>query len=331
MSGSPDSGRACAELEQKYLALENELKDLQTLYENNLEHGTSLENELISQNQRMQNLQNKMKKYLSPQLYEALLGGSTDPSNRGHRRKKLAIYFSDMVGFSDLTDSIEPELLSDVLNSYLNRMAEIAIRHGGTVDKFIGDAILVFFGDPESIDDVTHVRKCTAMALEMREELYRLRELWKHKGITRTLQVRAGINFGYCTVGNFGSERRMDYTVIGGQVNLASRLQAAAPPDRIYLSSAAYALVEDFVEARSIGTITVKGIHTPVEVFELLALKSGVGEQGHTRYLKIEGARVSLSPLDMALTQIPEDELQWIQKALCQALVSISSYRKPKG
>jgi len=123
----------------------------------------------------------------------------------------------------------------------------------------------------------------------------------------------------------------MDYTVIGGQVNLASRLQAAAPPDRIYLSSAAYALVEDFVEARSIGTITVKGIHTPVEVFELLALKSGVGEQGHTRYLKIEGARVSLSPLDMDLTQIPEDELQWIQKALCQALVSISSYRKPKG
>lgn len=331
MSGSEDIGGAYAELEKKYLALETELSDLQTLYENNLEHGTSLENELITQNQRMQNLQNKMRKYLSPQLYEALLGSTTDPSNRGHRRKKLAVYFSDMVGFSDLTDSIEPELLSEVLNSYLNRMAEIAIRHGGTVDKFIGDAILVFFGDPESIDDVTHLRKCTAMALEMREELYRLRELWKLKGITRTLQVRAGINIGYCTVGNFGSERRMDYTIIGGQVNLASRLQAAAPPDSIYLSSAAYSLVEDFVDARSVGTMTVKGIHTPVEVFELIGLKSGTVEHGHRHYLQVDGARVRLSSLDVDLTQIAEDELQLVQKALCQALVSISNYRKPKG
>lgn len=330
MPASELTGLTYAELEQKYLALEAELKDLQTLYENNLEHSTSLENELVSQNQCMQVLQNKMRKYLSPQLYEALLGSSTDPTSRGHRRKKLAIYFSDMVGFSDLTDSIEPELLSEILNSYLNRMAEIAIKHGGTVDKFIGDAVLVFFGDPEFIDDVTHVRKCTEMALEMREELYRLRELWKLKGISRTLQVRAGINVGYCTVGNFGSDRRMDYTIIGGQVNLASRLQSAAQPDSIYLSSAAYSLVEDFAEARSIGTITVKGIHTPVQVFELLGLRRGAAARESAQYLQLDGSRVRLNPLDMDLARISEDELQLVQKALCQALVRISVYRKPK-
>lgn len=330
MPASEDIAAAYAELKQKHQGLETELKDLLTLYENTLEHGTSLENELVSQNQRMQVLQNKMRKYLSPQLYESLLGSATDPTNRGHRRKKLAIYFSDMVGFSDLTDSIEPELLSEVLNSYLNRMAEIAIKHGGTVDKFIGDAVLVFFGDPEFIDDVTHVRKCTEMALEMREELYRLRELWKHKGITRTLQVRAGINFGYCTVGNFGSERRMDYTIIGGQVNLASRLQAAAPPDSIYLSSAAYSLVQDLAEVRSIGTTTVKGIHTPVEVFELLGLRTRGGTKDASQYLSVDGPRIRLNPLDLDLNRVSEDELLLVQKALCQALVRISVYRKPK-
>lgn len=311
-------------LQKKFAELQADLGDLQQLYDNALEHATSLEEDLVNQNQRMQVLQNKMRKYLSPQLYDALLGGTADASTKIHARKKLAIYFSDLVGFSDLTDSIEPELLSDVLNAYLTRMSEIALKYGGTVDKFIGDAILVFFGDPETIDDVTHVHQCAAMALEMREELFRLRELWKIKGISRNLQARAGINIGYCTAGNFGSEKRMDYTIIGGQVNIASRLQSAAPPDGILISQAAYSLVEDFIEARYLGPMALKGIHTSVEVYELLGLRSGTAGTDTARYLDVNNSRMQLKSMDIDLENVTETDLEIMRKALSQALVALS-------
>jgi adenylate cyclase len=307
----------------KIAELEGDIADLQMLYENTMEHGTSLENELMLQNQRMELLQNQMRKYLSPQLYQALLGGTADTSTTIHRRTRLTIYFSDMVGFSDLTDAIEPELLSDVLNSYLTRMSEIALTHGGTIDKFIGDAMMVFFGAPEFVDDIEHARRCVRMALEMRTELDRLRQEWRQKGISSALRVRAGINTGFCTVGNFGSEHRMDYTIIGGQVNLAARLQAVAPPDSIYVSSMTYTLVEDMVEARHVGPIQVKGIHAPVDVWELLGLRAD--SRAETAYLDIQDGRIRMQALDLDPTRLSEPERDAIQQALAQALAYLST------
>jgi class 3 adenylate cyclase len=303
--------------------LESELADLQVLYETTMEHGTALENELSAQNDRMEALQNKMRKYLSPQLFQALVGGTADANTRSHSRTKLTIYFSDMVGFSDLTDAIEPELLSDVLNTYLTRMSEIALTHGGTIDKFVGDAIMVFFGAPEFIDDISHARSCVRMAVEMRTELYRLREEWQRKGITGKLQVRAGINSGICTVGNFGSENRMDYTIIGGQVNLAARLQSAAPPDSIYLSSATYSMVEDLVEARYIGPTQMKGIHVPVEVWEVMGLRAD--KTATSPYLNIYDNRLHLAELDLDLTRLSDEKRAAIQLALARAMVQLSA------
>lgn len=310
-----------AALEARIAELEAELADLQILYENTMEHGTALENELMLQNERMEALQQKMRKYLSPQLYAALLGG-IPADTKSHARVKLTIYFSDMVGFSDLTDSIEPELLSEVLNSYLTRMAEIALAHGGTIDKFVGDAIMVFFGAPEFVGDAEHARSCVRMALEMREELFRLREQWRAKGISRTLRVRAGINTGFCTVGNFGSEHRMDYTIIGGQVNLAARLQSSAPPDSIYLSGTTYSLVEDLVEARHIGPTQVKGIHSPVDVWELRGLRGEAAAA--TPYLAVQGDRLRLGDLDLDLTKMDDQERAALQKALARVLIRLA-------
>ncbi len=312
-----------ANAQARIMALETELKDLQILYETTMEHGTALENELLAQNERMELLQNKMRKFLSPQLYQALLGGVANADTKSYTRAKLTVYFSDIVGFSDLTDTIEPELLSDVLNAYLTRMSEIALKHGGTVDKFIGDAIMVFFGAPEFTDDVTHARRCARMAVEMREELYRLREGWKLKGITRDLQVRAGINSGICTVGNFGSERRMDYTIIGGQVNLASRLESAAPPDSIYISAATYSLIEDIVHVKYIGPTQFKGIHTPVEVWELIGLRED--DAALSPYLNVRENRLQLRELDVDLTRLTDAERAAIQKALGRAMVHLGS------
>jgi class 3 adenylate cyclase len=301
--------------------LESDLADLQILYENTMEHGTALENELMIQNRRMETLQNQMRKYLSPQLYQALLGGTADTNTKRHTRTRLTVYFSDMVGFSDLTDAIEPELLSDVLNSYLTRMSEIALAHGGTIDKFIGDAMMVFFGAPEFVDDVDHARRCVRMALEMREELCRLREEWRPKGISGTLRVRAGINTGICTVGNFGSEHRMDYTIIGGQVNLAARLQALAAPDSIYLSGSTYALVEDIVSARHVGPTQVKGIHAPVDVWELTDLRDD--QAAGSPYISLEPGRLRLQALDLDPAALPDHERAAIQRALAQALLRL--------
>lgn len=303
--------------------LESDIADIQMLYETTMEHGTSLENELMLQNQRMELLQNQMRKYLSPQLYQALLGGTADTGTSTHRRIRLTIYFSDMVGFSDLTDAIEPELLSDVLNSYLTRMSEIALTHGGTIDKFIGDAMMVFFGAPEFLDDVEHARRCVRMALEMRTELDRLRQEWLLKGISSALRVRAGINTGFCTVGNFGSEHRMDYTIIGGQVNLAARLQAVALPDSVYVSSMTYTLVEDMVEARHVGPIQVKGIHAPVDVWELLSLRTD--SRTESSYLDIHDGRIRMPALDLNPERLSDSERAAIQQALSRALAYIAT------
>ncbi len=259
-------------LQAEYKKIKQELDDLRILNENTIEHGTALENELVEQNAKLNALQNKMKKYLSPQLYNQLLGGKDDVA-LVHTRKKLSVFFSDIVGFSEITDSIESELLSDVLNQYLNKMAEISTKWGGTIDKFIGDAVMVFFGDPEFIDDVTHAKNCVHMALEMLDELRKLRVRWQEMGLFHTLQIRVGINTGYCTVGNFGSADRMDYTIVGGQVNIASRLESIAEPDSIYLSHAAYSLIQDEFDCGYVGNITVKGVHHPIEVYKLIGLR----------------------------------------------------------
>ena len=324
-SSSKPSARRRPTLREQVAELEADLADMQLLYETTMEHGTALEEQLMVQNQQMEILQEKMRKYLSPQLYSALLGGTAEASTKRHSRVRLTVYFSDMVGFSDLTDSIEPELLSEVLNTYLTRMSEIALTHGGTVDKFIGDAMMVFFGAPEFSSDKEHARRCVRMALEMREELLRLREEWRPKGITRELRVRAGINTGYCTVGNFGSERRMDYTIIGGHVNLAARLQAAAPPDSIYLSSDTYMLIEDFIEARHCGVMSLKGIHTPVEVWELVGLREDQPKQA--AYLTLEDGRLRFQALDVDPQALSETERIVLQRALTRALFELSAHK----
>lgn len=310
-------------LQTRINELEEELSDLQVLYETTMEHGTALENELMNQNERMTTLQSKMRKYLSPQLFQALVGGTADANTKSHKRLKLTIYFSDIVGFTDITDAVEPELVSDVLNSYLTRMSEIALNYGGTIDKFVGDAVMVFFGAPEPMDAAEQAARSVRMALEMREALYRLRAEWKLKGITQTLQVRAAINTGICTVGNFGSENRMDYTIIGGQVNLAARLQSAAPPDGIYISSATYSLVEDLVTANFVGPLQVKGIHMPVDVWELTSLAQE--NRPESPYLTLEDQHLLLKEVDINIATLTDEERDAIQKALSRALVYLSA------
>ena len=147
-------------------------------------------------------------------------------------RKKLTVFFSDIQGFTELTDRLEPEVLSYLINNYLNEMSNIALKYGGTIDKFVGDAILIFFGDPETKGEKEDATACVLMALEMRERMEHLRKKWEDNGISSSLRIRIGTNTGFCNVGKFGSEDRLDYAIIGGRVNLASRLEPSATHNR---------------------------------------------------------------------------------------------------
>ena len=223
----------------------------------------------VHAHEKIEKLAVKLSKYLSPQVYDSIFSGKQNVKIEAYR-KKLTVFFSDIKGFTELTDRLEPEVLSSLLNSYLNEMSKIALKHGGTIDKFVGDAILIFFGDPESKGDREDANACVLMALEMQERMKYLRKLWEDQGISKPLNIRIGINTGYCNVGNFGSEDRLDYTIIGGEVNLASRLESKADSGQILISHETYALIKKQIVCEKKEEINVKGIAHKIQTYQVI-------------------------------------------------------------
>ena len=265
---------------------------------------------------KLEELSAKLARYLPPQVYQSIFAGKQD-ARIGGTRKKLSVFMSDIVGFTAQTESMEPEDLIYLLNSYLNRMAEIALRHGGTLDKFIGDAILIFFGDPESRGLREDALAGVKMALDMRAAIEELRHEWRQKGISSGLEVRMGLTTGYCTVGNFGSEQRMDYTIIGNQVNLAARLQANAAPGEILIAENTRALVSDRVATAVKEPIQAKGFDHPVPVFQVIDLRERLAE-GDRIESSLTGFSLSLDP-----DNVSSDDRASIVAKLQAALASL--------
>ncbi|MGI9570575.1 MAG: adenylate/guanylate cyclase domain-containing protein, partial [Desulfobulbia bacterium] len=227
------------------------------------------EAELADKSRALEQLSGQLAKYLSPQVYETIFTGRQEVK-LSSRRKKLTVFFSDIAGFTETADRLESEDLTQLLNHYLSEMSNIALEHGATIDKFVGDAIVIFFGDPESKGVKEDALACVRMAIAMQRRMSELQETWRESGIEKPLQCRTGINTGFCTVGNFGSEDRMDYTIIGGGVNLASRLESAAEPGEILLSYETFAQVKDQIQCEEKDKIQVKGIAYPVATYRAL-------------------------------------------------------------
>ena len=215
--------------------------------------------ELEAANDFLVRISTKISHYLAPQIYKSIFSGQKDVTIHTER-KELTIFFSDIMGFTATTERLQPEEITLLLNEYFTEMSVIALKHGGTVDKFIGDALVIFFGDPETKGTVEDARACLNMATEMQRRLAELNVKWRSAGTEQPFRVRMGVNTGFCNVGNFGSVDRMDYTAIGAEVNLASRLQSIAEPGHIVISYETYALVRDIVAARALPQISVKGI-----------------------------------------------------------------------
>lgn len=240
----------------------------------------------------------KLSRYLAPAVWQAI--------NQGHEetlqaeRKKITIFFSDIKDFSQLSEEMEAEALTELLNQYLTEMTKIVTHFGGTIDKFMGDGLMVLFGDSGSQGVKEDCLRCLRMAIAMKKRMKSLQQEWWNQGIKRPLQIRMGINTGYCTVGTFGTSSHLDYTVLGTHVNLASRLESAAAPDEILISHETWSLVKESVLCRDKGEIKVKGFSAPVKVYEVAGLRKDLGRnqtyfedhtEGFSMYLDLEKVR----------------------------------------
>lgn len=210
----------------------------------------------------------KLAKYFSHHVFASIFSGDLEVKIQT-QRKKLTIFFSDIKGFGEITERLEPEELTELLTEYLTAMTDIATKYGGTVDKYIGDAIMIFFGDPKTLGTKEDALSCVSMALEMKNAMQVFRRRWLDKGISQPLDIRMGIHTDTCTVGNFGSQDRLDYTTIGNGVNLASRLESCALPNQILISEETYLLVRDTIACERLEKIVVKNIKHPVQTYEV--------------------------------------------------------------
>jgi class 3 adenylate cyclase len=236
-------------------------------------------------------LSSKLSKYLSPQLYRSIFSGEQNVEIAS-KRKKLTIFFSDIAAFTETTDNLESEDLTDVLNHYLTEMSAIALEHGATIDKYIGDAMLLFFGDPETRGVKEDAKGCVMMAIAMQRRMRELEQEWRDRGLERPFRIRMGITTGFCTVGNFGSQDRMDYTIIGNEVNLAARLQSTAEPGSILLSHETNALVQDIVLTEEQPPITVKGFLKPISTYKIVGTYVDLVGSGRIVLQERKGLRV---------------------------------------
>jgi len=263
--------RKLARSEESRVLLEWAKDRFDALYANLVNDLSEQKTLLAEKNRILEALSAKLAKYLSPQVYQSLFTGRRDAALET-QRKKLTIFFSDIEDFTRTAEDLQAEDLTYILNDYFTEMSKLALEHGATIDKFIGDAMLMFFGDPETRGTEEDARACVRMAIAMQRKMRELQAKWRARGYEKPFHMRIGINTGYCNVGNFGSPERMDYTIIGGEVNLTARLQAAADPDGILLSYETYALVRDLVDAEEREAVLAKGIRREVRPFAVISI-----------------------------------------------------------
>jgi class 3 adenylate cyclase len=209
----------------------------------------------------------RLKRYLSPQIAEKILGDD-DNLFKTHRRE-ITIVFLDLRGFTAFSDNSEPEEVMDFLRHYHAEMGRLVFKFDGTLERFVGDGIVVIFNDPIPCED--HVNKAARMAVEMRDRVKELRTAWRKKGYDLDLGV--GFAAGYTTLGTIGFEGRMDYGTVGNLPNLAARLCAEAKGGQILTDQKTMSRLEEEFDAEPIQELNLKGINRPVAAFNVIALK----------------------------------------------------------
>jgi class 3 adenylate cyclase len=213
----------------------------------------------------------ELKRFMPQQIAEGLMAGQLSADD-GFERRKVTLLFADMVGFTDLSDKLEPEELAEVLNEYLREMTAVAVSQGGTLDNYIGDGLMVLFGAPKQVDESVQAWSALRTAFGMQERVEELSAAMRARGIPADLTVRVGVNTGHCTVGVLGSDIMRAYKAVGFAVNVAARLQSEAEPGTVLVGFRTYALVKDRVVAEQRVPLMLKGAARPVEAWEIRRL-----------------------------------------------------------
>ena len=207
----------------------------------------------------------RLKRFFSPSVVEALLSGEAEDPLKSHRRE-IAVVFLDLRGFTAFTEDSDPEDVMGVIGEYHEAMGPVVMEHGGTLERFTGDGIMIFFNDPVEIPNAAEA--AVKMAVAMQERFAGLEHGWRSRGYELAMGV--GIAQGYATIGAIGFEGRRDYGAIGTVTNLAARLCAEATAGQILISQRVQGRVADFVKTEPIGKLTLKGFHRPVAVYSVL-------------------------------------------------------------
>ncbi len=227
---------------------------------------------LAQRTEVLRSLSQKLSHYLPPQVYKSIFEGEQRVAIEA-KSKMMTIFFSDLKDFTETTEDLHPEELTYLLNTYFSEMSRIALDHGATIDKFIGDAMLIFFGDPQTLGVKEDALQCVRMALSMQRRMTELQAVWRVKGYDHPFRMRIGINTGVCNVGNFGSAERMDYTVIGSAVNLAARLEQLGEPDQVTISHGTYQHICDEFTTTEMSPTQAKGISRDIRRYTLIKEK----------------------------------------------------------
>jgi adenylate cyclase len=220
------------------------------------------------QEQRLTEAQKLIRRYVPSQLADRIIKGEHSQTLKPER-VKLTVFFSDIEGFTDASDHLDPEDLAALLNEYLAEMMTIAERHGATINQIVGDGIMAFFGAPQATSDKDHALRAVRMALAMQKRMTELKDVWVERGIQKPFRIRIGVNTGHASVGDYGSPGRKLYSAIGVQTNLAARIQASCDPGKVLISHSTWALVHDEIPHIDKGDVQLKGIHYPVHVYEV--------------------------------------------------------------
>jgi class 3 adenylate cyclase len=211
----------------------------------------------------------RLKRFLSPQVTDLILSGNAEDPLRSHR-SQITVVFTDLRGYTSFTETADPEEVMGVLRDYHGAMGGIALAHQGTIERFAGDGIMIFFNDPVPLPNPAEA--AVRMALAMHVEFGKLAQGWKKRGYD--LNVGIGIAQGYATLGAIGFDGRRDYGAIGSVCNMASRLCGEAKAGQILVTRRVLGEIEDVVDADSVGELTLKGFQKPVPAFNVRALKS---------------------------------------------------------
>jgi class 3 adenylate cyclase len=215
----------------------------------------------------------ELSRFLSPQVAALVSSPEGEQLLAGHRREATAV-FCDLRGFTAFSDSAEPEEVLGLLREYHKQMGEIIVAHGGTLEHFAGDGMMVFFNDPVIQED--HVARAVHMAVTMRGRFATMAAKWAKLGFE--LGFGVGIATGYATLGRIGFEGRYDYGMVGAAVIVASRLSSKAEANQILLNPRAHAAVEELVEVEDVGPLELKGFARPIPTVNVLAMADGTSE-----------------------------------------------------